>query len=161
MMQKAPPKQEKKDEVKVIAVNRKAFHDYDVLERVEAGMVLTGSEIKSVRGGRVNLGDAYARVMNGELWLVGAHIAQYEKASHYNHEPTRSRKLLLRKEQLLKLNQTAQQKGLTLIPLRLYIRHHVAKVELGLCKGRREYDKRRIIAERTTEREIQRSLRQR
>ncbi len=161
MTQRPAAKQEKKDEVKVIAVNRKAFHDYDVLERVEAGMVLTGSEIKSVRGGRVNLGEAYARVMDGELWLVGAHIAQYEKASYNNHDPTRLRKLLLRKTQLQRLDLTANQKGLTLIPLRLYIRNHVAKLELGLCRGRREYDKRRVLAERTTEREIQRTLRQR
>ncbi len=151
----------KHDEIKVIAVNRKAFHDYDVLERVEAGLVLTGSEIKSVRGNRVNLGDAHARPMDGEMWLLGAHIAQYEKASYNNHEPTRSRKLLLRKEQIHRLTQSVQQKGLTLIPLRLYIRNHVAKLELGVCRGRREYDKRRIIAERTTEREIQRAMRQR
>ncbi|MBI4203208.1 MAG: SsrA-binding protein SmpB [Chloroflexi bacterium] len=153
--------EQKKDDFKVVSVNRKALHDYDVLERVEAGVVLTGSEIKSIRGGRANLSDAYARPDRGELWLLGAHIAQYEKASYYNHEPTRSRKLLLHKDQLFRLVQTVQQKGLTLIPLRLYIRNHVAKVELGVCRGRREYDKRRILAERATEREIQRALRQR
>jgi SsrA-binding protein len=151
----------RKEAVKVIAVNRKAFHDYDVLERVEAGLVLTGSEIKSIRAGRANMSDAYARPQGRELWLLGAHIAQYAQASYYNHEPTRPRKLLLHKEQLAHLIQTVQQKGLTLVPLRLYIRNHVAKVDLGVCRGRREYDKRRVIAERTTEREIQRALRQR
>lgn len=160
MPEKTEAKKEK-DDIKVVSVNRKAFHDYDVLERVEAGLVLTGTEIKSIRGGKANLGDAYARPDGGELWLLGAHIAQYEKASYNNHEPTRPRKLLLRKEQLIRLVQTVNQKGLTLIPLRLYIRNHVAKIEVGLCRGRREYDKRRVIAERTTEREIQRALRQR
>lgn len=150
-----------KETIKVLSVNRKAHHDYDVLERVEAGLVLTGSEIKSARAGRANLGDAYARPENGELWLVGAHIAPYPQAGIHNHEPARPRKLLLHKEQLVRLLQTVQQKGLTLIPLRLYIRRHVAKVELGVCRGRREYDKRRVIAERTAEREIQRALRQR
>ena len=141
---------------KVITVNRKAFRDYEILERLEAGLVLTGTEIKSIRAGRANVGDAYARPAGGELWLVGAHIAQYSQGGIYNHEPARPRKILLHREQLAQLVSAANQKGLTIVPLRLYIRHHVAKVELGLARGRRQYDKRKVIARRDAEREMSR-----
>ena len=133
---------------KLITLNRKALHDYDILEKVEAGLVLTGTEIKSIRAGRANLRDAYARPEGGELWLVNAHIAQYPQGGIYNHEPTRPRKLLLHSDQLADLVANVTQKGLTIVPLRLYIRNHVAKVELGLARGKRQYDKRRAIRER-------------
>ena len=141
---------------KVGATNRKALHDYQILERVEAGLVLTGTEIKSIRAGRANIRDAYARPEGGELWLVSAHIARYAQGGIDNHEPTRPRKLLLHRSQLNDLIGAASQKGLTIVPLRLYIRNHVAKVELGLARGRRQYDKRKVIARREVEREMQR-----
>lgn len=147
--------------VKVIAVNRKALHDYDILERVEAGLVLTGTEIKSVRAGRANVREAYARPEGGELWLVNAHIAHYSQGGIYNHEPTRTRKLLLHRDQLAQLIGAASQKGLTIVPLRLYIRNHVAKVELGLARGRRQYDKRKVIARRDAELEMRRFTKKR
>ncbi len=143
---------------KVIAVNRAARHDYDILEIVEAGLVLTGTEIKSVREGRVNIKDAYARGAGGELWLYNAHIPKYASASYQNHEPLRTRKLLLHRGQLRDLSSKAQQKGLTIVPLRLYIKNHVAKVELGLAKGRRKYDKREAIAKRDVEREMAQAM---
>ena len=142
--------------IKVIVANRKAFHDYEVLERVEAGLVLTGTEIKSIRAGRANVRDAYARPEDDELWLVNAHIAHYPQGGIYNHEPNRPRKLLLHRDQLVRLTGESAQKGLTIVPLRLYIRNHVAKVELGLARGRRQYDKRKVIARRDAEREMQR-----
>lgn len=148
-------------QVKVIAVNRKATHDYEIMERVEAGMVLTGTEIKSLRAGRVNLREAYARPEKGELWLVGAHIAHYVQGGVNNHEPTRPRKLLLHRDQLANLMISASQKGLTILPLRLYIRNHVAKVELGLARGRRQYDKRKVIARRDADRAMQQAMRRR
>lgn len=146
---------------KVIAVNRKATHDYEIMERVEAGMVLTGTEIKSLRAGRANLREAYARPEKGELWLVGAHIAHYAQGGVNNHEPTRPRKLLLHRDQLANLIISASQKGLTILPLRLYIRNHVAKVELGLARGRRQYDKRKVIARRDADRAMQQAMRRR
>lgn len=148
-------------QLKVIAVNRKATHDYEILERVEAGMVLTGTEIKSLRAGRANLREAYARPEKGELWLVGAHIAHYAQGGVNNHEPTRPRKLLLHRDQLAHLIGSASQKGLTILPLRLYIRNHVAKVELGLARGRRQYDKRKVIARRDADRAMQQAIRRR
>lgn len=148
-------------DVKTIAVNRKAYHDYHILETLEAGIVLTGTEIKSVRAGRVNLRDSFARAENGELWLFNTHIARYEAGSHYNHEPTRPRKLLLHRKQIDSLIGTATQKNLTLVPLKLYIKNRVAKVELGVARGKRLYDKREAIARREAEREIERSLKAR
>ncbi len=131
-----------------IAVNRRALYNYEILERYEAGLVLTGTEIKSVRAGRVDLADAYARPQDRELWLVNAHIAPYDAASVLNHDPRRSRKLLLHRSQIAEVSAAIAQKGLTLVALRLYIKNHVAKVELGLARGKRQYDKRRAIMER-------------
>ena len=143
---------------KTIAVNRKAYHDYHILESLEAGIVLTGTEIKSIRAGRVNIRDAYARPEDGELWLFNAHIAAYEAGSHYNHEPNRPRKLLLHRRQINQLTGMTTQKGLTLVPLRLYIRRGVAKVELAVARGKRLHDKREAMARRETDREIERAL---
>jgi SsrA-binding protein len=144
---------------KTITVNRKAYHDYDIEESIEAGIALTGTEIKSIRAGRVNLRDAYARSERGELWLFNAHIAPYEAGNRYNHEPTRPRKLLLHRKEINWLAGRAAQKGLTLIPLRLYLnKRGLAKVELGVAKGKKLYDKRQSIARREAEREIERVL---
>ncbi len=144
---------------KMVTVNRQARHDYDILETVEAGMVLTGTEIKSIRGGRVNIREAYARPSDGEMWLHGAHIALYPSAGVNNHEPLRPRKLLLRKDQIADLAMKVEAGGLTLVPLRLYIKNHRAKVELGLARGRRTYDKRQAIAKREAERRMQQAVR--
>lgn len=133
---------------RTIAVNRQATFNYEILDRYEAGLALTGTEIKSIRAGRVDLRDAYARPQDGELWLLNAHIAPYDPASIFNHEPRRARKLLLHKEEITRLTDEVSQKGLTIVALRLYIRNHVAKVELGLAKGKRQFDKRRAIRDR-------------
>lgn len=146
-------------DIKTIATNRKAYHDYHIGEKIEAGIALTGSEIKSIRAGRVTLSDAYVRADGGELWLVGAHIARYEAASHYSHEPGRARKLLLHRQQINELTGKASERGFTLVPIRLYIKGGIAKVEVGLAKGKKLYDKREAIARREVEREIGRALR--
>jgi SsrA-binding protein len=144
---------------KDVAVNRRALHDYEILERLEAGIALTGSEIKSVRDGKVSLQEAYARPEKGEVWLHGAHIAQYQSASYFGHEPTRSRRLLLHRSQIRELERQVNQRGLTIIPLRLYLKNGMAKVELAVARGRRSYDKREAIAKREAEREMERALR--
>jgi SsrA-binding protein len=144
---------------RTITVNRKAFHDYEILEKYEAGLVLTGTEIKSVRAGRADLRDAYARPQNGELWLVNAHIASYDPAGVYNHEPRRPRKLLLHRRQIAELNAAVAQRGLTIVGLRIYIRNHVAKVELGLARGKRQYDKRQAMIERELDLDARRAVR--
>ena len=134
-----------KSDGRAIASNRRAFYNYEILDRYEAGMVLTGTEIKSIRAGRADLADAYARPQDGELWLVNAYIAPYESASAYNHDPRRSRKLLLHRKEMAGLIGSVREKGLTIVALRIYIRNHVAKVELALAKGKRQYDKRQAI----------------
>jgi len=141
-----------------IAVNRKAYHDYHIQETLEAGIVLKGSEIKSIRANRVNLSDAYAKPENGELWLYNSHIASYNAASYNSHEPTRPRKLLLHRKEIDNLAGKVTQRGLTLVPLKLYIKHGVAKVELGVAKGKKIYDKREAIARRDVGREMDRAL---
>ena len=146
------------DNNKAVTVNRKAYHDYEVLEHVEAGLVLKGTEIKSIRGGRANIREAYAKPQGGELWLINAHIATYPAGGIFHHEPTRPRKLLLHKDQAANLIGSVTQKGLSIVVLKLYIKNHVAKVELGLVRGKRQYDKRRTIIDRDREREAQRSL---
>lgn len=133
---------------RTIAVNRQARFNYEILDQYEAGLALTGTEIKSVRAGRVDLREAYARPQQGELWLLNAHIAQYDAGSIYNHDPRRPRKLLLHREEIRKLSDEVAQKGLTLVALRLYIKNHVAKLEVGLARGKRQYDKRRAIRDR-------------
>ena len=145
----------------MITVNRKARHDYHIQDSLEAGIVLKGSEIKSIRAGKVNLSDAYARPENGELWLYNSHIASYDAASYNTHEPTRPRKLLLHRKEINSLAGKVVQKGLTLVPLKLYIKHGVAKVELGVAKGKKVYDKREAIARRDADREVERALKHR
>ena len=139
-----------------IALNRRARHEYAISDTLEAGLVLTGTEIKSIRAGRVNLADAYARIEHGEAWLIGAHIAPYEQGNRYNHEPRRTRKLLLHRDQIAELIGLTQARGQTLVPLRLYIRDGHAKVELGIARGKKAHDKRRTIAERDQRRELER-----
>jgi SsrA-binding protein len=147
--------------IQQVAANRKALYNYEVLQRMEAGLALMGSEIKSIRLGRVNLGEAFARPEHGELWLMNAHIAQYAPAGPRGHEPTRKRKLLLHKMQVRELSRAVEEQGLTLVPLRLYLKDGIAKVELALVRGRKRYDKRAAIAKRDADREIARALRKR
>jgi SsrA-binding protein len=144
---------------KTIALNRKARHEFHVEETFEAGIVLTGTEIKSIRAGHVSLQEAFARIDRGEAWLVGAHIAPYATGNRYNHEAKRTRKLLLHKDEIHELLGTTKSKGLTLVPLRLYIdnRSH-AKLEIGLARGKQLHDRRRDIAERDAKRDIAREM---
>jgi SsrA-binding protein len=151
---------EKKDEKeRDVAVNRRAYHDYFVDEKYEAGVVLTGTEVKSIRAGRCNLRDGFVRIDGREAWMENVHISPYAQANVMNHEPMRPRKLLLHRKQISSLNGKVRQKGYTLIPLRMYFSRNHAKVEVGLCRGKREYDKREAIAERDAKREIARAMR--
>ena len=147
--------------IKTVATNRKARHNYQILDSVEAGIVLTGSEIKSIRAGRVSLGDAYVRPEGGELWLLNAHIARYEPGAYLSHEPTRRRKLLLHSKEIAFLAGKVREKGLTLVPLRLYLKDGRAKIEVALGRGKKLYDKRESIARREADREIQRTVKRR
>lgn len=146
-------------ESKTITVNRKAYHDYHILKSLEAGIVLTGTEIKSIRAGRVNIRDAYARPEGGELWLYNSHIAAYQPGSYHNHEPNRPRKLLLHRRQIDELIGLVTRKGLTVVPLKLYIKRGIAKVELGVAKGKKLHDKREAMVRREMQREMGRVLR--
>lgn len=143
---------------RAVATNRRARHDYWIEESFEAGIALTGTEVKSLRQGRANLSDAFARVQNGEVWLHQMHISPYAQGGISNHDPLRTRKLLLHRREILRLQTRAVQKGYTLVPLRVYFQHGVAKVELAIARGRRQYDKRERIAEREAERRIARAL---
>ncbi len=145
--------------VKVISINRQAYHDYYVEQTAEAGISLMGTEIKSIRDGKVNLRGSYAIARDGELWLENAHIAIYEHGSRYNHDPMRSRKLLLHRREINQLLNKVATKGMTLVPLKLYLKGGRAKIELGLCRGKKLYDKREAIAERDAKREIERAVR--
>ena len=144
--------------LKTVATNRKAFHNYFIRDTIEAGVALTGTEIKSIRSGRVSLGEAYVRPEEGELWLLGAHIARYEAASYLSHEPTRPRKLLLHRKEIDSLTSRIAEKGFTLVPLRLYIKGRIAKVEIAIAKGKKLHDKRESIIRRETEREMDRTI---
>jgi len=147
--------------IKTVATNRKARHNFHIEESVEAGIVLTGSEIKSIRSGRVSLGDAYVRPEGGELWLQNAHIARYDASSYLSHEPTRPRKLLLHRKEITALTSTVTEKGLTLIPLRLYIKDGLAKLEVAVARGKKLYDKRESIMRRETEIQMERAMKKR
>ena len=151
----------KKSDIKIISRNRKAYHEYTVLDSYEVGLVLTGSEIKSIRAGQVNLRDSYASVQNGEIWLNNAHIAPYHQANRENHEPRRTRKLLLHRREINRLTGRVQEKGLTLVPLKLYLKNNRAKIELGLAQGKKKYDKRASLKEREANRQIAKAIGQR
>ena len=147
---------ENEDFIKVIATNRKARHNYEITSSLEAGLVLQGSEVKSLRAGKASLVDAYGRIRNGELWIIGMHIAQYKEATFANHEPTRERKLLLHKQEIKKIKRKVEEKGITLVPLKLYFKNNKAKLELGIARGKRKYDKKVTIAKKDAERDMQR-----
>jgi SsrA-binding protein len=142
-----------------ITVNRRARHDYFIEESLEAGMMLTGSEVKSLRAGKAQLKDSYAQIKQGEIWLLNAHISEYSPSAQFGHEPTRARKLLLHRREIDRLTGKVKEQGLTLVPLRLYFRHGRAKVELGLARGKKLYDKRESIKEREVRREVDRAMR--
>ena len=147
--------------IKTVTINRKAYHNYHVQDSVEAGIVLTGTEIKSIRAGTVTLVDAYVKPEKGELWLLNAHIARYDAGSYMSHEPTRPRKLLLHRREIADLASKVAEKGLTLIPLRIYLKDSRAKVEVALAKGKKLYDKRESIMRRETEVEMGRAMKRR
>jgi SsrA-binding protein len=144
--------------IKVVATNRKAYHDYQIHDTFEAGLVLVGSEIKSIRAGQVSLQDGFVQFERGEAWLINVHIAQYDPASRLNHEPRRRRKLLLHRREIERLLGKVQEKGFTLVPTRLYLKDGRAKMEIALAKGKRLYDKRQAIAKRDSDRQIERAL---
>ena len=142
--------------IKIIVTNRKANFEYDIISRYEAGLVLTGTEVKSLRAGKANLQEAYGRIKNDEVWLVNSHINEYNFGNINNHEPTRSRKLLLNKKEIRKIRQLLQEKGLTLIPLKLDFKDSLVKAEIGIARGKKLYDKRESIKKRETERKLSR-----
>ncbi len=146
---------------RVVTQNRRAFYDYFIDETIETGLVLTGSEIKSIRGGKVTISEAYVRVDNGELWLIGSNIAPYTHGAYANHEPERPRKLLAHHQQIDQMAEATERKGLTLIPLRVRLRRGRAKVDVGIARGKKLYDKRQAVAERDAKRDIERALRDR
>ena len=150
-----------KEHVKVIVTNRKARHEYFIEDELEAGMVLTGTEIKSIRAGHVSLQEAFVTARDGEMWILGMHVSPYDPASRDNHDPVRPRKLLMHRREIDRWEAAAQQKGYTIVPLRLYLRDGRAKLEIGLGKGKKLYDKRSTIAERDADRRIRRALRER
>jgi SsrA-binding protein len=148
-------------DIKVVATNRKAGRDFYLEERREAGLVLMGTEIKSIRAGRVNLSDGYVQPRDGELWLLNVHIAPYDPSGRYGHEPRRPRKLLLHRREIDRLTSRVQERGYTIVPVRLYLRGGRAKVEIALARGKRKYDKRQAIAEREAQRQVERELKER
>lgn len=146
---------------KVIAQNKKAFHDYFIEDTYDAGIVLQGTEIKSIRAGKVNLKDAYARIQNGEIWVFGMHVSPYEQGNRYNHDPLRTRKLLLHRREIEKLIGYTKETGNTIVPLKLYLQNGFAKIQLGLAKGKKNYDKREDLKKKEAKREIERAFRDR
>lgn len=147
------------DSENAVARNRRARYEYHIEETYEAGLALTGTEVKSLRAGRASIGEAYARVENGEVWLYHAHIPPYEAGSIFNHDPLRKRKLLLHRNEIRRLSGRVQQKGYTLVPLRLYFKRGMAKVELAVARGKRQYDKRVAIETREVQRRIEKAIR--
>lgn len=146
---------------RVVASNRRAFHEFHILETIEAGIVLTGTEIKSIRDGKATISEAYARFEDGELWLIGSHIAPYTHGNRANHEPTRPRKLLVHRRQLRQLREAIEQKGLTIVPLRMHLKQGRAKVDIGVARGKKLYDKRAAEADRQSRRDMDRAMRER
>jgi len=149
----------KNNNERVVSHNRRAKHQYDVLDTLECGVALLGSEVKSLRNGKVSIEEAFARVKDGEVWLYNCDIPEYPQANRFNHEPKRPRKLLLHRREIRRFASQASQKGLTLIPLKIYFKRGIAKVLLGLCRGRKEHDKREIIRKEESQREIRRVVR--
>ena len=147
--------------IKVIAENRKAFHDYFIDEKFEAGIVLSGTEVKSLRAGKVNLKDSYVQVKEGEIFLIGVHISPYEQGNIFNRDPMRVRRLLMHKREIMKLFGTVKQEGFSLIPLALYFKGSHVTLKLGLCKGKKLYDKREDMAQRQAKRDIERAVKER
>ncbi len=146
------------EEVKLVQKNRKAWHDYEILDKYEAGLVLAGSEVKSVREGRVNIQEAHAKIRNGEAWVVGMDIALYANAGPLNHDPLRTRKLLLKRREINRIAARMKEKGVTMVPLALYFKRGLAKLEVGLARGKREYDKRESIKKRENDRDLRRRM---
>ncbi len=146
------------ENIKVIAKNKKSLHDYFILSKYEAGIALQGTEVKSIRENRLNFMDSYARVKDGELWLIGMHISPYEKGNIYNHDPLRTRKLLMHSGEIERLRKNVEEKGLTIVPLSIYLKKGHIKVELGLAKGKRLYDKREDNKTHTAKREMEHVL---
>lgn len=146
---------------KTVAQNKKGFHDYFIEETYEAGLVLQGTEIKSIRAGRVNLKDSYARVQNGEVWVYSMHISPYEQGNRFNHDPLRPRKLLLHKKEIAKLMGDTKEVGYTLVPLKIFLKNGYAKISLGLGKGKKTYDKREDMKKKEAKREVERAFRER
>ena len=144
---------------RVVTSNRRAFHEYHIIESIEAGVVLTGTEIKSIRDGKATISEAYARVDAGELWLIGSNIAPYTHGNRANHEPDRPRKLLVHRRELDRLRSSVEQKGLTLVPLRLHLKQGRAKIDIGVARGKKLYDKRTADADRQSRRDVERALR--
>jgi len=147
-------------EPKQIATNRKAFHDYHIVDTYEAGIALTGTEIKSVRAARVNLTDGFVQIKRGEAWLVNVHIAPYDFGNRENHEPRRERRLLLHKQEIRKLQSKVSERGWTIVPLRMYLKRGLAKVEIALVRGKRLYDRRDAVAQRDMDRELRRAIKE-
>jgi len=164
LMPKAPaPASKEKGEkptFKVIADNRRARHEYEIIEVFEAGIVLQGTEVKAMRQGRANLADSFARIDEGELWLYNCHISPYDHGNRFNHDPVRKRKLLMHRKQIIKLLSRIKEKGLTLVPLKLFFKGNLAKVDLALVRGKQLYDKREAIAKRDNKRQMERLLKQ-
>ncbi|MFN8004415.1 MAG: SsrA-binding protein SmpB [Acidobacteriota bacterium] len=152
---------DKTQAVKVITTNRDAYHNYHILETYEAGIQLVGTEVKSIRDGRVNLKDAYALVRDGQAWLLNAHISHYSHGNRQNHDPVRDRRLLLRKREILRLQSKIQEKGLTIVPTKFYFKGNLIKCELGIARGKKLYDKRETEARKTQEREARAALKTR
>jgi len=145
-----------KDSIKIISSNKKAYFDYEIIDHYEAGVVLQGTEVKSIRAGLVNLKESFAKFLQDELWIVNMHVNEYKFGNIHNHNPTRSRKLLLHKKELIKLERATKEKGLTLIPLKIYLKKGKIKIEVGLCKGKKLYDKRETSKKRDADREMDR-----
>ncbi|MFM9105774.1 MAG: SsrA-binding protein SmpB [Chloroflexota bacterium] len=157
---KQPDREGRKTD-RVVATNRKARHEFFIEDSMEAGIALTGTEIKSVREGKVTLGEAYARIENGELWLIGSHISPYTHGNRQNHDPDRPRKLLVHRRQIAAIREATEQKGMTTVPLRMYLKQGRAKVEIGIARGKKLWDKRDAAAERESRRDVERALRDR
>src|SRR5579884_3844191 len=160
-MARKPNKKDHEEGVKIICRNRRAFHEYEIMDTLECGIVLTGTEVKSLREGSASLEDAYAKIDDGEVWLIGSDIPEYSMGNRMNHKPKRPRKLLLHRREIARFAGKASQRGFTLVPLRMYFKNGRAKVELAVCKGKQLHDKRQDLKKKDAEREIRRNLGQR